>query len=273
MKIGICAPSAAFSRDDADRVLALAAEEYPHAQLVFHDQCFFEAGHFAGTDVQRSKAFVELANDPSIDAIWYARGGYGAGRIAEDAVQQLGDAAHDKVYLGYSDGGFLLSALYRDGIGRPTHGPVVADIRRTGGTAAVRRALDFLVAGKSAAIEPHVEPGQNYAAFNLMTLAMIVGTPLLPDLRDHVLMIEEVSEYLYAFDRAMFNVTTHLKATGITGIRLGRVLDIPENDRPFGEDAEQIARRWCDKNGIAFLGAADIGHDSENKIVPFGRAY
>ena len=89
MKIGICAPAAAFTREDADRVIALAAQTHPDGELVFHDQCFLEAGHFAGTDQQRLKAFVALANDPGIDAIWFARGGYGACRIAEDAVKQL----------------------------------------------------------------------------------------------------------------------------------------------------------------------------------------
>ena len=272
MKIGICAPSAAFSRIDADRVIALAAAEYPSAELCFHDQCFLESGHFAGSDADRLAAFVELANDPSIDAIWFARGGYGAGRIAANAVRGLGDTARDKIYLGYSDGGFLLAALYRDGIGRPAHGPVVADIRRTDGEDAVRRALDYLVHGDAAAIEPHIETGQKYAAFNLMTLAMMTGTPLLPDLSGHVLMVEEVSEYLYAFDRAMGNVTSYFAPLGLTGIMLGRVSDIPENDRPFGEDAESITRRYCGDAGIAYLGRADIGHDASNKIVPFGLA-
>ncbi len=272
MKIGICAPSAAFGRDDADRVLALAAAEYPSAELCFHDQCFLEAGHFAGTDAQRLAALVEIANDPSIDAIWFARGGYGAGRIAADAVRQLGDTARDKIYLGYSDGGFLLAALYRDGIGRPVHGPVVADIRRTDGADAVRCALDYLVHGYAAAVEPNVAAGQKYAAFNLMTLAMMTGTPLLPNLSGHVLMLEEVSEYLYAFDRAMGNITSFFTDKGLAGIRLGRVSDIPENDRPFGEDAEAITRRYCRDAGIAYLGRADIGHDADNKIVPFGLA-
>ncbi len=272
MKIGICAPSAAFSRIDADRVAALAAAEYPGAQLCFHDQCFLEAGHFAGSDAQRLAAFVELANDPGIDAIWFARGGYGAGRIAADTVRQLGDTARDKIYLGYSDGGFLLSALYRDGIGRPAHGPVVADIRRTGGEDAVRRALNYLVHNDAAALEPHIDAGQKYAAFNLMTCAMMTGTPLMPDLSGHVLMVEEVSEYLYAFDRAMGNVTSYFADKGLAGIRLGRVSDIPENDRPFGEDAESITRRYCAGSGIAYLGRADIGHDAQNKIVPFGLA-
>ena len=272
MKIGICAPSAAFSRIDADRVLALAAAEYPVAELFFHDQCFLEAGHFAGSDAQRLAAFTELANDTSVDAIWFARGGYGAGRIAADAMRGLGDTARDKIYMGYSDGGFLLAALYRDGIGRPVHGPVVSDIRRAGGEDAVRRALDYLLHGNAASLEPHVEGGQKYAAFNLMTLAMMTGTPLMPDLAGHVLMVEEVSEYLYAFDRAMGNITGYFADKALAGIRLGRVSDIPENDRPFGEDAEAITKRYCNDNGIAYLGRADIGHDSGNKIVPFGLA-
>jgi muramoyltetrapeptide carboxypeptidase len=272
MKIGICAPSAAFLRDDADRVLALAMAEYPGVQLCFHDQCFLESGHFAGSDAQRLSAFTELANDASIDAIWFARGGYGAGRIAADAVRQLGDTARDKIYLGYSDGGFLLSALHRDGIGRPVHGPVVADIRRDGGMDSVRRALDYLVHNDSDTLEPSIETGQKYTAFNLMTLAMMTGTPLMPDLSGHILMVEEVSEYLYAFDRAMGNVTSYFADKGLAGIRLGRVSDIPENDRPFGEDAQAITQRYCANVGIAYLGRADIGHDAENKIVPFGLA-
>jgi muramoyltetrapeptide carboxypeptidase len=85
-----------------------------------------------------------------------------------------------------------------------------------------------------------------------------------------VLLIEEVAEYDYAVDRAMFNITTALRSTGLAGLRLGRVNDVPVNDRPFGATSEEIALHWCAKNGIAFLGSADIGHDIDNKVVPFG---
>jgi muramoyltetrapeptide carboxypeptidase len=272
MKIGICAPSTPFTREDADRVTALAAQDHPEAELVFHDQCFFESGHFAGTDAERADAFVEMANDPDLDALWFVRGGYGAVRIAADVVARLGDAARDKTYMGYSDGGNLLGVLYKAGIGYPVHGPMPGDIRREGGDAVVKRALDWLVKRDRAVLEPHVETGQRYAVFNVMTLAMMVGTPYLPDLSGHILMVEEVSEYLYAFDRAMFNVTTHLAGAGLAGLRLGRVSDIPENDRPFGEEADAIAQRWCRANGIAYLGRADIGHDVNNKVVSFGLA-
>ena len=33
---------------------------------------------------------------------------------------------------------------------------------------------------------------------------------------------------------------------------------------------EEVARFWCERAGIAYLGRADIGHDAANKIVPFG---
>jgi muramoyltetrapeptide carboxypeptidase len=270
VKIGICAPSTPFTRDDADKVLALAATRHPQAELVFHKQCFVEKGHFAGSDAKRLETFVAMANDPAFDAIWFVRGGYGACRIAEEAVKQLKVPARNKTYLGYSDQGNLLGTLYKAGIGWPVHGPMPADIRRAGGEAAVLRALDWLVTGNAKALESHLVRGQKHVAFNVMTLAMMVGTPLMPDLKDHVLMVEEVSEYLYAFDRAIFNVTTHLKDAGLAGLRLGRVSDIPENDRAFGETATQIAKRWCSKNGIEFLGTADIGHDRDNKVVPFG---
>lgn len=272
MKIGICAPSTPFTREDAARVTALAAASHPTAKLLFHDQCFSEAGHFAGPDVERLEAFVEMANDPAFDAIWFVRGGYGACRIAGDAVAKLKIAARDKLYMGYSDQGNLLGALHRVGIGRLAHGPMPADIRREGGEAAIIRALDWIVHANPQSLEPHVQAGSAHAAFNLMTLAMMAGTPLMPDLKGHVLMIEEVSEYLYGFDRAFFHVTSHLEEAGLTGLRLGRVSDIPDNDRPFGESAEAIAKRWCRKSGIPYLGSADIGHDADNKVVPFGLA-
>jgi len=53
-------------------------------------------------------------------------------------------------------------------------------------------------------------------------------------------------------------------------LRLGRISEVPENDRPFGADAEAIARSWCDRHAIPFLGPADVGHDCDNKVVPFG---
>jgi muramoyltetrapeptide carboxypeptidase len=91
-------------------------------------------------------AGMRLSNAPMIPRLtrWFARGGYGSNRIAQDAVARLNHAADAKAYLGYSDMGYLLAALYRGRIGRVAHGPMVADGRRTGGDAALTRALTWL---------------------------------------------------------------------------------------------------------------------------------
>ncbi|WP_067733155.1 LD-carboxypeptidase [Novosphingobium naphthalenivorans] len=269
-RIAVCAPSAPIAREDAERVKALALAEFPEAELVIHEQCFATEGHFAGSDAVRLEALVECANDPSIDAVWFARGGYGACRIAEEALERFDHAAQGKMFLGYSDAGYLLGALYRERIGKPVHGPMLGDMRREGGDEAIRRALAHL-GGDRSGLEPSLGAEKHpVVAFNLMTLAMLCGTRLMPGLAGHVVMIEEVSEYLYAVDRLFFHATAHLG--GIAGLRLGRVSDVPQNDRPFGAEALDIARYWCERHAIPFLGEADIGHDAANRIVPFGLA-
>jgi muramoyltetrapeptide carboxypeptidase len=244
------------------------AENYPDIELIFHEQCFASDGHFAGNDALRLSALLECANDPAFDAVWFARGGYGANRIAAEALSGMGKAASSKSFLGYSDGGYLLAALYRNRIGKAVHGPMAVDIRREGGEAAIERVLAYF-SGDRSGLEPHLNDHPT-AAFNLITLAMLCGTELMPDLSRHVVMVEEVSEHLYAVDRLFFHVTQHLR--GIAGLRLGRISDVPENDRPFGSDPSQIAGLWCGRVNIPFLGEADIGHDIANKIVPFGLA-
>ncbi len=112
-----------------------------------------------------------MAQDPALDALWFARGGYGACRIAQEAVAALGVRARDKAYLGYSDGGYLLAALYRAGFPRVAHGPMAADVLRVGGDAAATRALDWLADRSPASLDPNLSSGARHAAFNITVLS------------------------------------------------------------------------------------------------------
>ena len=69
----------------------------------------------------------------------------------------------------------------------------------------------------------------------------------------------------------MFHLTGQASIRRVAGIRLGRVSDVTVNDPDFGQTAEEIVRYWCVRSGIPYLGGADIGHDRDNKVVPFGR--
>ena len=270
MRIGVVAPSSRFSEGAAERVGKIAAQHFSRVEIAFHPHCFLTHNHFAGSDAARETAFVDYANDPAFDAIWFARGGYGACRIAEAAIGRLGPQARDKTYLGYSDAGFLLAGLYRAGFPRLAHGPMPQDAMREGGEGAIQRALSWLAGRSPDALEPGLEPGRSHAAFNLTVLSQLLGTALEPDLSDHVLLIEEVSEPMYRTDREMFHVTGSASVRRVAGLRLGRCNAMQPNDPDFGESEEEVVRHWCAASGIPYLGRADIGHDSANRIVPFG---
>jgi len=279
MRIAVVAPSCTLDPTIPARLDPLAAA-HGH-EVYFHPQCFLSEGHFAGPDAARVAALVEVANDPAFDAVWFARGGYGACRVAEDALTQFGPAARSKYYLGYSDAGFLLAGLYARGIGKPVHAPMPSDLNREGGEGAVARVLAWLAAcrapaqagahlSQDARLRPSPEHTNLQTAFNLTVLSQLLGTLLQPDLTNHILMIEEVGEYLYRIDRSLFHITSNPGIRRIKGLMLGRCSDIPPNHPDFGRDVESITREWCSRSGIAYLGRADIGHDINNAIIPFG---
>ena len=270
MRIAIVAPSTPIDQDVAERVTTLAAEHFPAAELHFHPQCFLIHKHFAGEDAARLDALVSVANDPGFDAVWFARGGYGSCRIAEQALARFTAHARAKTWLGYSDAGFLLAGLYRAGCGEVAHGPMANDLKRDDGEQAVRRALGWLVARDAAALEPALDPGAPHAAFNITVLSQLLGTPLQPELDGHVLLIEDVDEYMYRTDRSLFHITANPAIRRVAGIRLGRCSQVRPNDPDFGESEEEVVRYWCERSAIPYLGRADIGHDAANRVVPFG---
>ena len=272
VRIGVVAPGNRIEPALATDVSALAFDLYgKRVTLRFHPQCYLSAGHFAGSDEERARAFLDYANDESLDAIWIARGGYGSARIAAAVCAGLGEAARRKAYLGYSDAGALLGALYSRGFSHVFHGPMPADLLRNNGSEAVKRAISFLVERDAGALEPSVTRDTVTAAFNMTILSHMIGTPFQPLLDGHVLMLEEVAEHMYRIDRTMQHITTADGFARLAGLRLGRCSAIPDNDPVFDGNEEDVARLWCERAKIPYLGRADIGHDIANKIVPFGR--
>jgi muramoyltetrapeptide carboxypeptidase len=267
MRIAVVAPSCPLKREAADAVQAIAAKR-GDCELVINPQCFLSDGHFAGTDEARLLALLDAMADPSIDAVWFARGGYGSNRIAEAALAELPDPARSKLYFGYSDAGFLHAGFHKAGL-EVAWGPMPQDVLRSGGEGAITRALDWIVRRDSSALEPTLDgPAM---AFNLTVLSNLLGTSLEPDFSGVDLMIEDVGEHLYRIDRSMFHVTGSEAVRDIRRLRLGRISDVLENDPDFGLDETAIVEQWCARSGIPFAGRADIGHDAQNRVVPFPR--
>src|SRR5262245_17757230 len=95
-RIGVVAPASRMSPEVAERVQTLAGSLYPDRtpEIFFHPQCFATHGHFAGDDELRAQSFLDIANDESYDAVWFARGGYGSCRIVEDRKSTRLNSSH-----------------------------------------------------------------------------------------------------------------------------------------------------------------------------------
>jgi muramoyltetrapeptide carboxypeptidase len=275
IRIGIVAPGRRLNEVTALAIQALSRQSGLSIELVIHPQSHLEFGHFAGPDSARLEAFLEVANDPTIDAVWFARGGFGAARLLAGLPGRLTPTALNKVYLGYSDAGFLLAGLTRLGCRFCAHGPLVADIDREGGEAAALRALGFLARTDMAGLAQGVDAGGPNLAFNLTIVRSLLGTNWLPfsqgGQRDQILWLEDVAEYAYATDRSMFQLAaSQWFGAHVGGVRIGRFSHVPQNDVAFPLTPEQSVTHWCQSVGASVLGVADIGHDIGNKIVPFG---
>ena len=253
-RIAICAPS------DPDHPRGRGARDragggrVPRARAALPRAVLRERRPFRRA--RRACAWPRCSNAPTIpafDAVWFARGGYGA----EPDRRRRRSRGFDATRAGQGVPRLFRWRLpaRRRSTARGSAARSTRRCRPTSAARAARRrcgARSAGLAGDARGLEPSLD-GHPTVAFNLMTLAMLCGTPLMPDLAGHVVMVEEVAEHLYAVDRLFFHVTAHLG--GIAGLRLGRVSDVPENDRPFGAEPEEIARYWCERHGIPFLGA------------------
>ena len=257
-RIAVVAPSCTLKREAAERVEAIVAER-GDCELADPPAMLPVGRPFRRQDEERLAALREVMADPAIDAVWFARGGYGSNRIAEAALADLPAAARGKLYMGYSDAGFLLAGLHKAGL-EAAWGPMPQDVLRDGGDSRDPSRARLAGPSRPPALEPHLQPPA--MAFNLTVLSNLLGTPLEPDLTGVDLLIEDVSEHLYRIDRTMFHVTAQPNVRRVARIRLGRVGDILPNDPDFGADEAAIVADWCARAGIPFGGRADIGHDA-----------
>lgn len=224
---------------------------------------------FAGSDADRLVAFHELVDDPSLAAIFFARGGHGLVRVLE-GVDWERVAARPRAYVGYSDlTPFLAGVVERCGFAA-FHGPMVASDMAAGLTAKEVTSLLAALAGEAPldfGLEV-VEGGESVegrlAGGCLSLFASTLGTPYAATFDGSILFLEDVDEPLFRLDRML----TQLRLSGSLAAVQAMV---------FGTSiAPGNAREWLDLARDAAPGAAlafglSAGHIRPNFTLPLGR--
>jgi muramoyltetrapeptide carboxypeptidase len=234
-------------------------------------------GLFAGSDAERLAAFHRLAADPSLRAIFFARGGYGLMRLLPGIDWGL-LRRHPRAYVGYSDlTPFLLEVVRRLGL-VAFHGPLVAADLARGLSREEEESLLGALAGRYPAEQPFTrwlrEPRDGEARGTLLggclsLLTSTLGTPFAPDLDGGIIFWEDVNEPPYKLDRML----THLGLSGNLGNIAGMIVGhLGESQDPEEEPADWPALIADGLAGFSWPLAwgLECGHVAPNRTLPVG---
>lgn len=224
--------------------------------------------YLAGTDKQRIKGLQQILDDPSVQAIISARGGYGTTRII-DALDFEGFKKHPKWIIGFSDITALhltVSALGFQSI----HGIMPILFRREDAADSIeslRKALfgEELILKGSAEInnKPGTATGKLIGG-NLSLLVDSLATDHEPDTTGKILVLEEIDEYLYKLDRMIVQLKRAGKFSALNGLVVGHFTDIKDSELSFGETMQEIIRYHTSDFSFPVGFNFPVGHEHPN---------
>jgi muramoyltetrapeptide carboxypeptidase len=276
--IHVLSPSGPVDPKRFERGRARLAHLFDQQAWSASESLFARSGYFAGDDAIRIRALHEAFSDDS-SVIWCARGGYGLTRIINKLDAKL-LSRKPKCIVGFSDVTALLAWAYARADICGLHGPVVTQ-SGTVHPADLEATKEWLVGEVPAPLEAESDAvsvinggsveGPLFAA-NLEVLRSLIGTPFLPDLRGHILAIEEVGEAPYRIDRSLTQLIASGALRGVAGVVVGQLTacDDPkgEGDRP---SAAQVVVERLTRLGVPVFTGAPFGHASaRNFPLPIG---
>ncbi len=268
-RVAVVAPGGPIARErleaGAARLRAWGLE------LVHGEGLFAKTGYLAGDDAHRLAQLQAALDDPTIAAVWAARGGYGTTRLLPQLrLRPQRDAP--KLVIGFSDLTALHAALNALGVAS-LHGPNVGQVGEL--TAA---ALNHLRETLFSSLPPlalegaaPLTPGQARGTLlggNLTLLASLCGTAHLPSFAGAILLLEDIGERPYRLDRALTQLWSSGALQGVRGLALGTFQGCEE--KSTGEGPEPVFQDFARRLGVPAALGFPVGHVNANFAVPLG---
>lgn len=254
-------------------------------------------GLFAGTDRERLAGFHQVAADPAVRAVFFARGGHGVLRLLPHIDWAL-LSRQPRAYIGYSDlTPFLLEVIERLGIAA-FHGPMVSVELAAGLDEAESESLLAMLEGRCRAEIP-VEPlaprgagGADRVVFEpgaflpgvsdrpaprvegrllggcLSLLTATLGTAFAPRLAESLFFWEDIAEPLYRLDRMLNQLRLSGSLEGVRAMVVGRVDPLVDEDSEasLADHLSDLAREF----EWPVVVSCPSGHCRPNLTLPLG---
>lgn len=272
-RVAVVAPAGKVKKDVLD-VAVRKLERWDLKVVVGENVMSKSHSYLAGSDEERLEDLQEALDNRRVKAIFCARGGYGTTRIL-NRIDFTKFRKYPKWIVGFSD----ITALHLrfSGMGYES---IHASMPSQFGDAAAQPSLEslyqMLFKGPSAII---ANPGKGniegkatgeVIGGNLSIIMDSMGTPIEPEMKNKILVIEEIEEFKYKLDRML----TQLKRTGkldkLAGLVIGYMTNIKDSNTPFGEAVNDIIRRQVEEYGYPVAYNFPIGHEHPNMAWRYG---
>lgn len=233
-----------------------------------------------GSITDRVTDFVTAYKDPTVDAIWVARGGYGTVQLIDLIVEQLKEVFIDSDFkqplvIGYSDVTVLHTALQQQGL-PSLHAFMPLELPH--------KPLEILEGFKQSLLgvpqeivfnnEDNLDTTTITAPIiggNLSIIYSLLGSDTLPDFSGHVLFIEDIDEYLYHIERMLYALKRAGKLKGLKAMLVGGMTGMRDNDVPFGKTAQEIINDLTQHEDYPVIFNYPAGHVAANSTIVMGR--
>jgi muramoyltetrapeptide carboxypeptidase len=275
--IGVCAPSGRV--DEIALTLGAAHLREQGHNVLISDETGHAWRYFAGTDDQRLAGFHALLDNPSVDLVMAARGGYGLSRLLH-RIDWMRVAASGKMFVGFSDFTAFNMAAHACANLLTFHGPMLAvDFGKEHPDTFTEQHFWMALSRNSHRVDdiacdhgydPRRIDGVLWGG-NLSLVVHLLGTPFFPTIDDGILYVEDISEEPYAIERQFMQ----LFHAGVLGRQRAVVLGdfascSASNTRRYPYSMEEVVESLRVLLPIPVLTHFPFGHIEKKVTLPFG---
>ena len=232
--------------------------------------------YFSGTDEERLNDLQQMMDDDEVNAILFARGGYGLTRII-DSINFKKFKKRPKWMVGYSDITLLHCHILKQYKIPSLHAPMAAAFNDGGQDNQYILSLKSALAGKKASIDiPFYQLNKMGQAIgklvggNLSLLAHITGTRSQVKMKGKILFIEDIGEYIYHIDRMMYQLKRSGQLDELAGLIVGGFTDMKDTVIPYGKEVYEMINDLVKEYTYPVCYHFPVGHQTENFALKVG---
>ena len=247
-------------------------------KVIISEHVFNQNNHFSGTDEERASDFQKALDNPSIKAIWCARGGYGSGRIL-DKLDYSKFKESPKWIVGYSDITAFHSHIQNLGF-QTIHAMMATSLsfnpeETEQSIETFRKTLFGEELSYKISSSEYNKIGEAEGILvggNLSILQNMLGSVSQLNTDGSILFIEEIGEYKYHIDRMLRGLKRAGYFDNCKGLIIGGMSNIKKNTTPWGSSIEQLILDVIEEFDFPVLFNFPAGHETDNRALIFGKS-